>query len=323
MEHILILHHDDRDGYTSAALIVDYLEKKYKKEEISIYTREIDYSVLLIDVFEDCVNQMGRHPDHIYILDYSISTIDNCSAILKLARTHDLVWIDHHKSTIEMAEEYPSIEFIEGYRVDGIAGCALTYLWTHDIKPYVDIEKGNENIVSFLKQCGCPPYVLYAHRYDIFDVDEDVLCFNYGNLISSVGEALSYIHMSEEELNKNIIEEGKIIKGYLDKQNRILVESNAIEHTCTFENRELKYLILNHTVFNSLVFGDLINEYDFVCIYALQKNGKWKHSLYTVKDDIDVSRIAKKFDGGGHRKAAGFVSGAPLILQFQLISKNL
>jgi nanoRNase/pAp phosphatase (c-di-AMP/oligoRNAs hydrolase) len=32
---------------------------------------------------------------------------------------------------------------------------------------------------------------------------------------------------------------------------------------------------------------------------------KWVVSLYTTKD-IDVSEIAKKYGGGGHKQAAGF-----------------
>jgi nanoRNase/pAp phosphatase (c-di-AMP/oligoRNAs hydrolase) len=38
-----------------------------------------------------------------------------------------------------------------------------------------------------------------------------------------------------------------------------------------------------------------------------QFNGKlWTVSLYTTKEHIDVSQIAKKRGGGGHKQAAGF-----------------
>jgi len=33
---------------------------------------------------------------------------------------------------------------------------------------------------------------------------------------------------------------------------------------------------------------------------------KWTISLYTTKDEIDCSVIAKSNGGGGHKKAAGF-----------------
>ena len=35
--------------------------------------------------------------------------------------------------------------------------------------------------------------------------------------------------------------------------------------------------------------------------------GMWRVSLYTIFDHIDVSEIAKKYGGGGHKNAAGFV----------------
>lgn len=41
-----------------------------------------------------------------------------------------------------------------------------------------------------------------------------------------------------------------------------------------------------------------------------EKGGKVKGSLRTLRDDVDVSEMAGKFSGGGHKKAAGFaVSG--------------
>lgn len=37
-----------------------------------------------------------------------------------------------------------------------------------------------------------------------------------------------------------------------------------------------------------------------------EKGGKVKGSLRTLRDDVDVSEMAGKFSGGGHKKAAGF-----------------
>lgn len=37
-----------------------------------------------------------------------------------------------------------------------------------------------------------------------------------------------------------------------------------------------------------------------------EREGKVKGSLRTLRDDVDVSKMAQKFSGGGHRKAAGF-----------------
>lgn len=37
-----------------------------------------------------------------------------------------------------------------------------------------------------------------------------------------------------------------------------------------------------------------------------ERDGKVKGSLRTLRDDVDVAEMASKFDGGGHKKAAGF-----------------
>ena len=37
-----------------------------------------------------------------------------------------------------------------------------------------------------------------------------------------------------------------------------------------------------------------------------ERDGQVKGSLRTLRDDVDVSAMAGKFQGGGHKKAAGF-----------------
>ncbi len=43
-----------------------------------------------------------------------------------------------------------------------------------------------------------------------------------------------------------------------------------------------------------------------------ERQGKVKGSLRTLRDDVDVSAMAAKFKGGGHRKAAGFALSGKL-----------
>jgi phosphoesterase RecJ-like protein len=41
-------------------------------------------------------------------------------------------------------------------------------------------------------------------------------------------------------------------------------------------------------------------------------DGKIKASFRTIHHDVDVSEIAKKFGGGGHKKAAGFTTNGTI-----------
>lgn len=56
--------------------------------------------------------------------------------------------------------------------------------------------------------------------------------------------------------------------------------------------------------------NNLSKEIKFSLVLKDDGAGKVKGSMRTTRDDIDVSKIAKTFGGGGHKKAAGFeVSG--------------
>ncbi|MCX6742964.1 MAG: bifunctional oligoribonuclease/PAP phosphatase NrnA [Candidatus Parcubacteria bacterium] len=50
---------------------------------------------------------------------------------------------------------------------------------------------------------------------------------------------------------------------------------------------------------------------DFILVLSEEDNNLIKGSLRTTHDDIDVSLLAKAFNGGGHKKAAGFKIAKP------------
>lgn len=58
---------------------------------------------------------------------------------------------------------------------------------------------------------------------------------------------------------------------------------------------------------DSLIFGDLIKNYPIVAIWVFDGE-KYKYSIYSDKSDIDCSKIAERYGGGGHKGASGFVS---------------
>jgi|WetSurMetagenome_2_1015567.scaffolds.fasta_scaffold149293_1 bifunctional oligoribonuclease and PAP phosphatase NrnA len=55
---------------------------------------------------------------------------------------------------------------------------------------------------------------------------------------------------------------------------------------------------------------DLLNSVPgakYVCLLNEDRNGKIKGSFRTQRDDVDLSELASRFGGGGHKKAAGFM----------------
>ena len=76
-----------------------------------------------------------------------------------------------------------------------------------------------------------------------------------------------------------------------------------------FQGRLRCYLDDSSLVFAELAgfFDSLENrkDYDFMVNFFMNKKNLWNLAFYTAKSDVDVSKIAAQFGGGGHAKAAG------------------
>jgi nanoRNase/pAp phosphatase (c-di-AMP/oligoRNAs hydrolase) len=48
------------------------------------------------------------------------------------------------------------------------------------------------------------------------------------------------------------------------------------------------------------------DKYDIMVTFCRLPSQTWTVSMYTTKKNINVGKLAKKFGGGGHTKAAGF-----------------
>lgn len=48
-------------------------------------------------------------------------------------------------------------------------------------------------------------------------------------------------------------------------------------------------------------------KHDAMCAYGQLKDGRWRVSLYSTKEEVDCGAIAKVLGGGGHKGAAGFI----------------
>ena len=248
--------------------------------------------------------------DTVYFLDYSFSNIHNISQLESLLRKrhnpNDVIWIDHHKTSIGLLEEYD----IPGIRKIGLCGAAWTYLFCEDkLDEYKDLSEKeiSEKFHSDLNIC---PFLKYIDDYDcwkkIYPVTND---FHYGLNIShptdySIDILLSDKLASSTELRRCLLN-GDAIQTYLKKNDRDYhVDMYGFEYTLPKEHGGLKCFCLNRKG-NSIMFGDKINQYDAV-IPFYYNNGKWTYSIFSVKENIDCSEVAKTYGGGGHRGAAGF-----------------
>ena len=107
-------HRNDLDGVCSGAIV----KLKYPECE----TIPVDY----IDELEDVITTV-KEDEEVFIVDFSFPLEMMKSLILK---TKNIVWIDHHISSIEKLREF---EGLPGIRLDGVSGCELTYFYLNKI----------------------------------------------------------------------------------------------------------------------------------------------------------------------------------------------
>jgi oligoribonuclease NrnB/cAMP/cGMP phosphodiesterase (DHH superfamily) len=270
-------YHNDLDGRCAGAIVAQF-RNNYNKDDFF----EVDYVMdLPIDKVKD--------GEEVWFVDYSFK--DNTVHIINdlITRNCKVIWIDHHTSSINLVNANEELQTIEGIRQDGISGAGLTYMYCYN-KEFNDI----------------PYYIKLVSDYDCwqYKFEPDTTYFKIG-IETTEFDALDYVwtnlSLGGNTLDK-IIKTGKIIKGYIDNDNTYYREHFSYES----EIESHKCLVVNKKT-NSWVFGDKYNDYPLVMVWVY--NGeKYTYSIFSSNKDIDCSKIAEKFGGGGHKGAAGFSS---------------
>lgn len=284
-------YHNDLDGRCAGAVVAQFT-KNYNKEDYF----EVDYvKPLPLDKIQE--------GETVYFVDYSFKKDTVWQLDRIISNNCNVVWIDHHTSSINLENEIVYLSAIEGIRQDKISGAALTYMYFNNCT--------FENI---------PYYIQLVSDYDcwIYKYDPDTTFFKIGmetfeyDALDDIWKKL-YCDMIQ---NKNdiynnswinqTINKGKIIKSYIDRDNKQYYNQYAYET----EIEGYKCIVVNRKT-NSWIFGENYNKYPLVMVWAF--NGeKYSYSIFSGNKDVDCSKIAEKFGGGGHKGAAGFSSNEML-----------
>jgi oligoribonuclease NrnB/cAMP/cGMP phosphodiesterase (DHH superfamily) len=237
--------------------------------------------------------------EKVYIVDYSLSP-EEMEQLHEI--TTDIIWIDHHVSAIQKLKDLP-FEVVGIRNEEGIAGCMLCYIYL-----FCMTDEDGKVIKEFN-----PDMVKNAPEYVKLISDQDVWKFEYGERtkLFNLGFGLSDYNPCDTEWNtlwsnpdsvNDLIEEGKIVKRFRDRLAKDYCGSKGFE--CVFEDHPtfaMNIAAINNV--NSSWFDSLKKSYDILMMFSY--NGlKWSYSLYS--DKVDVSQIATKYGGGGHKGASGF-----------------
>lgn len=280
-------YHNDADG-RCAGFWVDL--------NVGLNDQYQDHSFIEMSYAKPFPMESIRKDEQIYIVDYSISP-DEMRQLLKI--TKNVTWIDHHKTAIE---KYKDFEYeIRGIRYDGIAGCMLTYCYIHHMT-----QRGTGDIKPF-----DPSMTKDAPRFTKLIADWDVWKFEYGDDTRHFITAFNAYNFcpssrlwddflsSDDFTCSEFIKKGITMNAFRDGWARDYMN---LGFESEFEGA--KCFAVNLGRCNSEYFKSLpVGEYDVLMPFVFDGD-QYAVSLYSTT--IDVSEIAKKHGGGGHKGASGF-----------------
>lgn len=220
--------------------------------------------------------------ERVYVVDFSFKRRD----MIHLNELADLVWLDHHQSAIDKMSGYQSA--IQGIRQVGAAGCELTW--------------------QFLSSRPAPTAVRLLGRYDVWDhSDPATLPFQYGmrtfaNMSPEHEVWKILLDNPDQHTLISVVRSGRLILDYEEVQNTMYAK--GMFHELWFHGHWA--IAMNKAFANSKAFDAVRDpkKHEIMIMYSV-KPGEWKYSLYS-DGDVDVSKIAEQYGGGGHAKAAGF-----------------
>lgn len=319
-KEVIILHHTDMDGISAREILRSFLNQytEYKDIKTIAYNYEKDYDFA------------SFNPEGLDVIAVDLSLkVDDIETISLVS--HRFIMMDHHATSIRQF----------GRTSDQLLRIVKPNEESSDseFKTLVLLDTnrcGAKIVYDVLKKTKCPrndDYAMTIMRYfkksfdhinpfivDLIDqYDRWVYTNNDPIYLNEYFYASNRVRMPDREFYFldilttvefiKFLEIGKTIFNAKKVISDIQADNFTQPTTLTIGGKTYK-VCRAYGFTNSLSFGDKINEYD-ICEsirFYDQKTGRYTVSLYTSNPDIDVSRIAEIFGGGGHPGAAGFCS---------------
>ena len=213
---------------------------------------------------------------NVVILDFSF---DNPTTKKMIESASALMVIDHHKSAMVELHDISNTHFDMTK-----SGAILSWVFFHP---------GKEP----------PKFIKYIQDRDLWKWELD-----YSKEFSA---AFDMVPFEFEEFEK--FEDDSVFDDAIKRGSYILAYSKTVvKKVCEKASpRKLggkEVLVVNASHWMSEIGARLSPDCDVAMIWYYDHNDKViKVSLRSFHDTVDVSEVAKKFGGGGHKKAAGFI----------------
>lgn len=263
-------HNKDLDGRCSGAIV----KKKFP-----------DCKMIGLDYGDPFPWEEITKDDIIYMVDFSRDSADELFKIEDSCKK--FILIDHHISIL--LKLGVSERKLKNAHIDtSIAAC----------------EKAWQVLFPGIK---VPIAVTLISKYDIWDhEDENVVSLQMGllscdtDVTSNIWEPLFGCREVFHDFIWNILLDGKRILKYQEG-----IDKWAMNFSFAAEWEGLRFLCLNNVRTGSPQFNSKFDPkiHDAMLVFYRTLKKKWSIHMYTQKKDVDLSVIAVKYGGGGHKTA--------------------
>jgi len=321
---LCIFHRADYDGVCSAAIVKKFVP------DCELYG--IDYGDpfpwdKVMDGPQVSAAELeagsGLPRRQVYMVDFSLKPDE----MKRLSEVCDLVWIDHHKSAIDGYNR--SVGFGMGPHEcllqSQFSACELCWLWFTGQS--CDLDSPALEIPEAVRLLG---------RYDVWDAQNPdwprIEAFQFGmraeagamSPIDPVWTSLLDPRPDENPDEVSLLDiemRGRAILSYRDQEAKSQCADGAhVQHLypengCPKKNETAEafeawsLICLNTLQRGSWQFNSVWDpeKHDAMCVYGQLKDGRWRVSLYSTKEEVDCGAVCKALGGGGHKGAAGFI----------------
>lgn len=218
----------------------------------------------------------------LYILDFSYKR-EICEQLAKKYVVHIL---DHHKTAEKELEglKYAQFDMTK-------SGCMMSWEFFHD-------------------KADPPDLLEYVQDYDLWKFklpysEEINLCID-----SLPRDFVTWQNTSNRNFFNAALDRGRYIKSFRDKQVDAAVKRAFVTHMELPGSEEpVDVVISNATDYISQVGHALLKAFP-EAVFSMTYYDNATNRVWSLRSegDFDVSEVANKFGGGGHKNAAGFVS---------------
>jgi oligoribonuclease NrnB/cAMP/cGMP phosphodiesterase (DHH superfamily) len=301
-DRIGVIHDTDQDGLTAAALFSISLKV------MGITEDRIDYHA----VSSGRAFQCSDHEDLSSDLAYLVILDQGCSeAKIRqlLTKVKTVIIFDHHAETAEHRNLPVDMENLFVFHDVRWSTTALTY----ELYSLTTVLYGPSLLTVAAKELACIVNYHDTWKYGASD-EHDIIVRAF-----AVGSMLDRKHLSswlgfiggygQIEINAVIekgLQAGLIQKAQIDN----IVRKGLMHYKVATPEREYTYALAFHSDAMGELGEAILKEHsdtvDFAAIvYQRQGSHPYRISLRSTDKHADVQQLAKHYEGGGHRNAAG------------------